>query len=283
MQLSMRVSKSRPFRAGPVARGLIIGAFLVWTLGPVALIVLTSFKNPIDIFTNVPRILFQPTLKNYINAVLQADFLNYFLNSVIVALCTTVLSLLFGTAAAYSLARLRIPGARFIALGILICRMVPSIALVLPIYGLMQSLSLLNTYAAVIIAHTTFSLPFVIWMMQSFFADALVELEEAAQIDGCSRWRVFLRISLPLAAPALAATAVLCILFSWNEFLFSVVLTNVDTRTLPVTIFSFIGAESVDWGGSSAAATVIMLPMIVLGLLVQKYLARGLTLGAIKG
>ncbi|GHO90458.1 ABC transporter permease [Reticulibacter mediterranei] len=283
MQASVQTSKSHSFRFEPVVRGLVIGAFLVWTLGPVALIVFTSFKDPIDIFTGAPRIIFQPTLKNYSNAVLHTDFLRYFMNSVIVALCTTAFSLLFGTAAAYSLSRLSIPGARFVSLGILICRMVPSIALVLPIYGLMQNISLLNTYAAAIIAHTTFSLPFVIWMMQSFFADVIVELEEAAQIDGCSRWMVFLHIALPLATPALAATAVLCILFSWNEFLFSVVLTGVNTRTLPVTIFSFVGAESVDWGGSSAAATVIMLPMIVLGLLVQKYLARGLTLGAIKG
>jgi multiple sugar transport system permease protein len=283
MQLTTPVMKSRTYRAGPVVRALVIGVFVLWTVGPVALIVLTSFKQPIDIFTHIPRIIFQPTLENYINALLRTNFINYFFNSVLVALSTAALSIILGTTAAYSLARLHVPGSRYLAIGILICRMVPSIALVLPIYGLMQSLSLLNTYAAVIIAHTTFSLPFVIWMMHSFFEEVIVELEEAALIDGCSRWMVFLRVALPLAAPALAATAVLCILFSWNEFLFSVVLTNVDTRTLPVTIFSFIGAESVDWGGSSAAATVIMLPMVVLGLLVQKYLVRGLTLGAVKG
>lgn len=283
MQVTAKPVKPQKLHFSRVLRGAIIGVFLVWTLIPVALIVITSFKYPVDIFTRVPRLIFHPTLANYVNAFLQENFLAYFINSVIVATCTTALSMFLGTAAAYSLARLRVPWAGSIALGILICRMVPSIALVLPIYGLIQTLHLLNTYMAVIIAHTTFSLPFVIWMMYGFFKDMIVELEEAALIDGCSRWGAFWRIALPLATPGLAATTVLCVLFSWNEFLFSVVLTNVDTRTLPVTIFGFIGAVSVDWGGSSASATIVMLPMIVLGLLVQKYLTRGLTLGAVKG
>lgn len=283
MQATAKSFGPRKKLPGRVLRAVIIGVFLLWTLIPVALIVITSFKLPVDIFTRVPRLIFHPTLINYTNAFLQENFLAYFINSVIVATGTTVLSMLLGTCAAYSLARLRVPRARAIAFCILICRMVPSIALVLPIYGLMQTLHLLNTYAAVIIAHTTFSLPFVIWMMLGFFQDMMVELEEAALIDGCSRWGAFWRIALPLATPGLAATTVLCVLFSWNEFLFSVVLTSVDTRTLPVTIFGFIGAVSVDWGGSSASATIVMIPMIVLGLLVQKYLTRGLTLGAVKG
>jgi multiple sugar transport system permease protein len=283
MQATAKSFGSRKKLPGRVLRAVIIGVFLLWTLIPVALIVITSFKLPVDIFTRVPRLIFHPTLINYANAFLQENFQAYFINSVIVATGTTVLSMLLGTSAAYSLARLRVLGARAIAFGVLICRMVPSIALVLPIYGLMQTLHLLNTYAAVIIAHTTFSLPFVIWMMLGFFQDMMVELEEAALIDGCSRWGAFWRIALPLATPGLAATTVLCVLFSWNEFLFSVVLTSVDTRTLPVTIFGFIGAVSVDWGGSSASATIVMIPMIVLGLLVQKYLTRGLTLGAVKG
>jgi len=283
MQATAKSFGPRKKLPGRVLRAVIIGVFLLWTLIPVALIVITSFKLPVDIFTRVPRLIFHPTLINYATAFLQENFQAYFINSVIVATGTTVLSMLLGTSAAYSLARLRVPRARAIAFCVLICRMFPSIALVLPIYGLMQTLHLLNTYAAVIIAHTTFSLPFVIWMMLGFFQDMIVELEEAALIDGCSRWGAFWRIALPLATPGLAATTVLCVLFSWNEFLFSVVLTSVDTRTLPVTIFGFIGAVSVDWGGSSASATIVMIPMIVLGLLVQKYLTRGLTLGAVKG
>lgn len=132
-------------------------------------------------------------------------------------------------------------------------------------------------------AHSTINLPFVIWMMRGFFQELPIELEESAQVDGCSRLGSFLRIAVPLTAPGLAATTILCVLFSWDEFLFSVVLTDVNTRTLPVTISGFIGAVSVDWGGSSAAATIIMVPMIVMGLLVQKHPARGLTLGAVKG
>jgi multiple sugar transport system permease protein len=282
MQAIVKSSKQRRLSVRSVFYRVLLALFLIWTLIPVLLILITSFKLR-DIFTGVPRLIFQPTLDNYTHAFLQMNFLTYFLNSVIVAGSTTLLCMLLGTSAAYSLARLQVPGVGAITLGVLICRMVPSIALVLPIYGLMQTFHLLNTYVALIIAHTSFNLPFAIWMMYSFFQDAIIELEEAGRIDGCSRWGVFWRIAVPLAAPALAATTVLCILFSWNEFLFSVVLTSVDTRTLPVTIFGFIGAESVDWGGSSAAATVVMLPMIVLGLLVQKYLTRGLTMGAVKG
>jgi multiple sugar transport system permease protein len=188
-----------------------------------------------------------------------------------------------GTMAAYSLARRQVRGTGVMTLGILACRMVPSIALVLPLYGLMQSVHLLNTYAAVVIAHSTINLPFVIWMMRGFFQEVPMELEESAQMDGCSSLGTFLRVALPLTAPGLAATTILCVLFSWNEFLFAVVLTDVSTRTLPVTVYGFIGAISVDWGGSSAAATVIMIPMIAMGLIVQKHLTRGLTLGAVKG
>lgn len=175
MQATAKSFGPRKKLPGRVLRAVIIGVFLLWTLIPVALIVITSFKLPVDIFTRVPRLIFHPTLINYTTAFLQENFLAYFINSVIVATGTTVLSMLLGTCAAYSLARLRVPGARAIAFCILICRMVPSIALVLPIYGLMQTLHLLNSYAAVIIAHTTFSLPFVIWMMLGFFQDMLVD------------------------------------------------------------------------------------------------------------
>lgn len=277
------VKQKRRVRPSGMVRGVVIAIFLLWTLVPVILILLTSFKRAPDIFTQVPRLIFQPTLENYANAFVRGNFAHFFMNSVIVAACTTVVSITIGTLAAYSLARLPVRGAGALTLGILACRMVPPIALVLPLYGLMQAVHLLNTYAAVIIAHSTINLPFVIWMMRGFFQELPIELEESAQVDGCSRLGSFLRIALPLTAPGLAATTILCVLFSWNEFLFSVVLTDVNTRTLPVTISGFIGAVSVDWGGSSAAATIIMVPMIVMGLLVQKHLARGLTLGAVKG
>jgi multiple sugar transport system permease protein len=274
---------ARRISIGGAIRIAVIVLFLVWTLVPIALILLTSFKRRADIFTRVPRVIFQPTLVNYANDFVRANFAHYFLNSVIVAAFTTLVSMTIGTMAAYSLARRHIRGAGALTLAILACRMVPPIALVLPLYGLMQSVHLLNTYAAVIIAHSTINLPFVIWMMRGFFQEVPIELEECAQIDGCSSTGTFLRVALPLTAPGLAATTILCVLFSWNEFLFAVVLTDVSTRTLPVTVYGFIGAITVDWGGSSAAATVIMIPMIVMGLAVQKHLTRGLTLGAVKG
>jgi len=152
-----------------------------------------------------------------------------------------------------------------------------------PMYTIFHDLTLTGTYWALIAAHTAFNLPLVIWMMRSFFEDVPLSLEEAARVDGCSRLGTFLRVALPLGAPGLPATAILCILFSWNEFLFALVLSDQDTATMPIGVSSFIGSVSIDWGGSSAAAVIAMVPVFVLGLAVQRFLVRGLTMGAVKG
>ncbi len=261
----------------------VIAVFLVWVLVPILQVALNSFKAEKDIFTTTPRLAFHPTLSNYHAVFGQLAFLHYLENSTIVAAGTTILSLVVGVPGAYALARLPLPGREWWARGILFTRMAPAVALVVPIFVIFDRLQLLGTYWALILADTTFNLPIVAWMMRSFFEDLPPELEEAAEVDGTSRFGAFWRVALPLVAPGLAASAVLCLLFSWNEFLFALVLSNSQTQTVPIGVAGFIGSVSIDWGGSSAAAVIAMIPVFILGLLAQRFLVRGLTFGAVKG
>lgn len=261
----------------------VLVLFLVWVLVPILQVALNSFKTENDIFTSTPRASFHPTLSNYHTVFGQLAFLHYLLNSTIVAVGTTVLSLVVGVPGAYALARLPVPGREWWARGILFTRMAPAVALVVPIFVIFDRLQLLGTYWALILADTTFNLPIVIWLMRGFFEDVPVELEEAAVVDGTTRFGAFIRVALPLVTPGLAASAVLCLLFSWNEFLFALVLSNSQTQTVPIGVAGFVGTVSIDWGGSSAAAVIAMIPVFVLGLLAQRFLVRGLTLGAVKG
>lgn len=163
----------------------------------------------------------------------------------------------------------------------LFARMVPAVALVVPMFVVLQKAGLKNTYLGLILTHTSLALPLVIWMMHSFFQELPRELEEAAIVDGASRWLAFVLVALPL--PGLAVTTVLVIFFSWNEFLFALVLAGPSKQTVPIGVSAFIGSVSVDWGGSSAAAAIAMLPMFLIGLSIQRFLVRGLAMGAVKG
>jgi multiple sugar transport system permease protein len=261
----------------------VLAVFLVWVLVPILTVVVNSFKSAKDIFTSRPQLTFHPTTANYHHVLGELDFMRFLTNSTIVALGSSAASLLIGVPGAYALARLPLPGRELWARGVLFTRMVPAVALVVPMFVIFEHLQLLGTYAALIAAHTTFNLPLVVWMMRSFFEELPVELEEAAQVDGTTRFGAFWRIALPLTAPGLAATTVLCILFSWNEFLFALVLSGDSTQTVPIGISGFVGSVSIDWGGSSAAAVIAMVPVFILGLLAQRFLVRGLTFGAVKG
>lgn len=262
---------------------IVIGVFLIGVLVPIVTVALNSFKTPADIFTREPSLFFTPTIENYLKVFGQLDFAENLINSAIVGVGSTALSLVLGIPFAYALARLPIRGREWWARGILFSRMVPAVALVVPMFVIFQQLHLTGSYLALILAHTSFNLPIVIWMMRSFFEDLPIELEEAAMTDGTSRIGAFLRVALPLSTPGIAATAVLCILFSWNEFLFALVLSGSSTKTVPIGVSSFIGTVSVDWGGSSAAAIVALIPIFILGLAAQRFLVRGLTFGGVKG
>jgi multiple sugar transport system permease protein len=256
--------------------------FLVWTIGPILLVILTSLKNQKDIFTVPPTFIFRPTLDNYGRALVAGDFARYFVNSAFVALVSSLLSVGLGTFCAYALVSLRVRFGSLIAQLFLLGKLVPAITMLLPLFALLNMIGLLGTFVGPILAHTAINLPFVIWLIMGFIRDLPEDLEAAALVDGCTAMQVFWKIVLPLVLPGLAASVILSAQFSWNELVFALQLTNLDTYTLPVGISKFVGSISVDWGKSSAAATLTMVPMIVVGFFIQKYIAKGTTGGAIK-
>ena len=256
--------------------------FLLWTIGPILLVILTSLKNQKDIFTVPPTFIFRPTLDNYSRALVAGDFARYFVNSAFVALVSSLLSVGLGTFCAYAFVTLRVRFASLIAQLFLLGKLVPAITMLLPLFALLNMIGLLGTFVGPILAHTAINLPFVIWLIMGFIRDLPEDLEAAALVDGCTAMQAFWKIVVPLVLPGLAASMILSAQFSWNELVFALQLTNLDTYTLPVGISKFVGSISVDWGKSSAAATLTMAPMIVIGFFIQKYIAKGTTGGAIK-
>jgi multiple sugar transport system permease protein len=226
-------------------------------------------------------LLFRPTLEHY-GALWTGHFPGSFMNSVLASTTSTMLALLVGVPAAYSLSRWRFRALRQLALWILATRMAPPIAFTIPFFLAYRYLGLIDTVPGLTLIYLTFNLALVIWMMQTFFDSVPRALEEAAWIDGCSVWHAFLRISLPLAAPGLAATAVLCFVMSWNDFFFALILTRTNAQTAPVAIVNFMQYEGWEWGKIAAGGTLVMLPVIVFTLLVRNYLVRGLTAGGLK-
>ena len=259
-----------------------VAIFGVILFPPVVLFV-TSIKTDIDALSFPPKWIFDPTLKNYVDILNTSPLVDYALNSLIVASLNTLLCLIVGSMAAYGLARFKFRGADNIAFWILSIRMMPPVAAIIPIYILMKNLGLLDTPWCLVITYLTFNLPFVVWMMKGFFEEIPREIEESALIDGCSDFSVFFRIALPLVAPGLAATAIMVFIFSWNEFLFALILTGTKAVTLPVGIIGYMKETGINWGYMTAGGILALIPVIVFMVLVQKHLVKGLTLGALKG
>lgn len=266
-----------------IVKYIIIIFFIIWTIVPIFVILSNSFKKPIDIFSVPFVIFFKPVLINYIKAFKIGEFSKYFLNSFFVAASTSLLSVGFGSLAAYGLTSFDLKLGKFLSKIVLVGKFVPSLTILIPLFVILSNVKLVGTYVGPILAHTAINLPFVIWLLMGFIIDVPKDLTSAAMIDGCGKIRTFSKIIFPVISPAIAAALVLSMQYSWNELVFSLQLTNVDTYTLPVGISQFVGAVSVDWGKSSAAAAVTMVPMIIAGFFVQKYLVTGLTMGAVKG
>lgn len=264
-------------------RLVFIALALVWSLFPLYWMFTTSIKPSGLTFAFPPALVFSPTFQYYGQLLRTTPFVRYLANTLVVASATTAIALAFGATSAYSFTRFKNVGSAVLPLFYLVCRMLPRIVLVVPIYLLMRQLHLLNTYGALILAYTTFSLPFTIWMMIGFFKEIPVEMEEAGMVDGCNRAQVLARVVLPLAAPGLAATAIFAFLLGWNEFLFALVLGGSETRTLPVLAATFIADNGISWNLAMAAGTLVLLPVIVFALLVQRHIVRGMSLGAVKG
>ena len=261
----------------------ILGLASAGVLFPLYWILQTSFKPAIEQLAIppiwVPR---ASTLANYATLFRQPDIFNAIRNSLSITAAATGIAMLLGTPAAYILARTGL-GGQGLPFAILMVRMTPPIAMVVPFFLFAKASGLLDSSLAVIVTYAFFTLPVVVWMMLGFFGELPVELEEAALVDGCTRPRAFLQVVLPLAAPGLAATAILTALLTWNEFLFALVLTRARTRTLPVLVNFFVTQRTVDYGLMCAMGILMAAPMVLFGLLVQRHLVRGLTLGAVKG
>ena len=268
-------------------RALLIAACLMVISTPFVFLFLNSFKPPGEFLSTPIKIIPSHfTLEHYEDVFDRHEAtIQYLKNSLVITTGTTFASLLIGSLAAYSLARLKLPFrlTTLIAFSFLVVRFYPKITVALPYFILMRDLHLLDTRWAVIIAHTSLTLPFTVWLMLTFFSDLPKELEQSAMLDGCNPWQRFTRIILPLTAPALVTAAILTALLSWNEFLLAATVAPADAKTLPVRISAFITDKGILWGPMSAMSTVIVAPMMMFALFAQRYLVRGLTLGAVKG
>jgi multiple sugar transport system permease protein len=257
----------------------------ILTLFPLFWLVTTSFKNSVDIFRSPPALLvFEPTLENWLRTVVQNDrFLKYLYNSLVVAGGATFVTVAAASLAAYALARYDFVGSRLVSLGILAARLVPGATMIIPYFVLFRWYALVDSLGGLTLAYTGFSLPFACWLMYGFFLDVPTEVEESARIDGCSDLQAFLRVALPLTLPGVGTTAMLVFIGAWNEFLFALVLSGREAKTLPVFLASAIAEHYVRWGDLFAVATVMLVPVAVLVLLAQRSLVHGLTAGAVKG
>lgn len=239
-----------------------------------------SLKTEVAFMAMPPAWTFQPTFENYRKVLIDNDFGAYTWNSLLVATLATGLALLLGLPAAYAVARYRRTG---FALLVLAARMAPGIAFLIPWFMMFVQLGLADSYLALVATHLIVTLPLALWMLIGFVEAIPQEIEHAALVDGCTVWGVLARVVVPLTLPGIAAAAILCFIFSWNNFLFSVVLAGEATKTLPVAVINFLGYQSINWGPLCAAASIITLPVLALALLVQRYIVQGLASGGVSG
>jgi multiple sugar transport system permease protein len=218
--------------------------------------------------------------QNYAQVFRENDFFLYFLNSVLVTGSATILALLVGVPAGYGIARLKADRA---AIVVMIARMTPGLSYLIPLFLLFQWIGLVGTIWPQVIIHLVVTVPIVVWVMIGYFEATPIELEEAASIDGATSWQVFRLVALPIAKPGIVVALILAVIFSWNNFVFGIVLANHETRTLPVAVYNMLSYEQVSWGPLSAAALVVTAPVLILTLFAQRQIVEGLTAGAVKG
>jgi multiple sugar transport system permease protein len=266
-------------------RAGVFSLLLAIVLLPIYWMVASSFKSNKEITQEATLYPHVWTFDNYTRLFYEKDFGAYLLNSVAVTAISVTLALIAGSLGAYAIARfhLKYRLERKIGLSLLTLRIVPPVVILIPVYLLILSLHLLDSWLGLIITYTAFNITFCVWMMESFFREIPVDLEEAAMVDGESRFSAFRRIALPLAAPGLAATAIFAVIVTFNEFLFALVLTATPrSMTMPRGTATLIGRIDTDWASMSAAGVIGALPIVIFALLVQRHLVRGLTMGAVK-
>ena len=263
-------------------RTIIISVLVVFLLFPVIWLVTTSFKERIDVFQLPPQWIFQPTMSNFEYVFDKKPIEMWTLNSLIISVGTTILSLLLGVPAAYTLARRKFRGKSLLITSILLIRALPPVVILIPFRVLMNSVGLIGTHTAVILIDTIYNAAFTVWLMVGYFEAMPVEIEEAACVDGCSYFRTFRAIALPLATPGLVTAALFSLILSWNDFLFALSLTSPPSATLPLGILSTFGMLSVGWTYMTSMCTIAILPLLLIALFLQKYYVQGLTFGGVK-
>jgi multiple sugar transport system permease protein len=260
-------------------------ALMVFALGPFYWMLALSVRPSEIVFSTPPPLVYWDlTLDNYRTVIESTPFVRMFLNSLGVSIATTAVTLLFAAMAAHSLARLRFRGRLLISRGVLITYIFPQILLVVPLFVAMVNLRLANSYLGLVLTYLTFSFPFAMWMLTAYFQTIPVELEEAALIDGASRFTVFCRIVLPLAKPGIAAAGIFTFIHAWNEFLYALVLMNAEEKaTLTIGLLRLLSSETLDWGAMLAATSMMVVPVVFAFLYYQRHLVSGLTAGATRG
>ncbi|MFC4223298.1 carbohydrate ABC transporter permease [Lysinibacter cavernae] len=276
-QMRKRSKTGRGYR---IFRVLALVFVIVMFIAPLVWMVLASLKTNVDIYDSSKTFLFDPTLENYGTVFGRANYLGYIFNSFWIGFASTALSLLLGVPAAYAMSRFTMHKS---AVVVLLARVIPGVSLLVPWYFVFSQLKMVGGFGVLILSHMFVALPLIVYIMMSFFDSLPIELEEAAQVDGLTPIGAFLRITLPLSTPGIATAGILSFIFSWNNFMFALVLSGSKTKTLPVAIFDFVAYASIDWGGLMAAAVVITVPIMVISLFMQKYVVSGLTAGATKG
>lgn len=258
-------------------------ALLAVVLFPLYWVIVTSFKTTRDAFAIPPVWIFQPTLDNFRNAIAHPNFLRAFANSFLISISSSLIAVAIAALAAYGLVQQDMRRRRNMEKFILSLRIAPALIFVIPVYYFAARVGALNKHWLLIAVYAFINIPFAISLLITFFDDIPPELRDAARVDGARERSIFFRIYMPAARGGVMATLILCVLFTWNEFFVALTLSGRNTQTLPVSVTSFLTFQGIQWGALTAAATLIMLPMLVLGLLVQGQIVRGMTLGSVKG
>ena len=258
---------------------VLLGTFLLF---PIVWLATTSFKERINVFQMPPQWIFKPTLSNFEYVFDKKPIELWTLNSMIISIGTTILALGLGVPAAYTLARRRFRGKNLLITSILLIRALPPVVILIPFRVLMSRIGLIGTHAAVILIDTIYNAAFTVWLMIGYFEAMPVEIEEAACVDGCSYFKTFRTIALPLAKPGLVTAALFSLILSWNDFLFALSLTSPSSATLPLGILSTYGMLSVGWTYMTSMCTIAIIPILLIALFLQKYYVQGLTFGGVK-
>lgn len=281
MKKKFHVSMNRE-RFWQISRWVFVVSFVIIFLFPLYYTITLSLKLEVDAFTYPPKWIFTPTFVNYVMLFSEDIFGRCLLNSFFISACCVVVSLIFGVPMSYGLSRSHAKWVTPVMFAILAVRVMPPMSILIPVFSLYIKLNWADTYFGVVLMYLTFSLPLSIWMLKNAFDALPLGIEEAGRIDGCSTVQVLLRVACPIVAEAMAATAILVWVYSWNEFLYALTITRNKTKTAPVIINSFMNFESIRWGEISAAAVIVSSPVVLLSMLVRKYLVSGMLAGAIK-